>query len=194
MAFAEPLPWLASQRFAVLDVETSGLDPRRDRVLQIAIVTCLGDGTVRDRWSSYVRPRWPYRVGPTAVHGITRSMVRKAPRFAEVADEVSPRLRATVLVGHNIAFDWAFLEREGRRARVELPTPARLCTLELSRAADPKRELRHRLVDVAERAGLMLDHPHDALADAEATAAALPRLLAAVGATTTAGLAPFLEP
>jgi DNA polymerase III subunit epsilon len=106
-----------------------------------------------------------------------------------VAREIEARLDGAIVVGHNVAFDWAFvtsaLERTGRRPSVE---PLRLCTLELSRTLDPERTASHRLVDVCERHGVTLDHAHDALADARATAQLLPRLLAASGASTLAQL------
>ena len=49
---------LASVEFAVVDVETSGLSSRSHRILQVAVVRARADGTVIDRWCSYVRPRW----------------------------------------------------------------------------------------------------------------------------------------
>ena len=175
---------LATQRFAVVDVETSGLSPRRHRILQIAVVLVTGDGAVVDEWSSLVRPSW-WRVGPRHIHGLTVRRVRRAPRFRDVAAELVSRLDGAVVVGHNVAFDWAFvtaaLQRSGGPGRSE---PLRLCTLELSRALDPERTASHRLVDVCQRHGVTLDRAHDALADARATAQLLPRLLAASGAST----------
>ena len=68
-------------RFAVVDVETSGLSLRRHHVLQIGLVVVDGNGRVLDRWSSLVAPRrrWWFRVGPVGIHGIRRQMVRTAP-------------------------------------------------------------------------------------------------------------------
>ena len=65
---------LSAMRFAVVDVETSGLDVRRHHVLQVGVVVVDGDGVVLDRWSSLVAPRhrWLFRVGPTHLHGIRR--------------------------------------------------------------------------------------------------------------------------
>ena len=65
--------------FAVVDVETSGLRPGRDHVLQIAVVTVDASGDVVDRWSTLVRRRrWWHRVGPRHIHGITRRSLRSA--------------------------------------------------------------------------------------------------------------------
>ncbi len=180
---------LAAQRFAVVDVETSGLSVRRHRVVQVAVVTVLGDGSVVERWGSDVRA---LRVGPRRVHGITWRRAWRAPSFRTVADELTERLRGTIVVAHHARFDWAFLGRAFRRAGLEAPTGATLCTLELSRSLDPDRQLRHRLDDLCERYGVARGRSHDALADAEATARVLPRLLADAGIADAASLQAYL--
>ena len=169
-----PLP-----RFAVVDIETSGLSLRRHRILQIAVVT-VDDGVVVDEWSSLVRLRWPWQgVGPRRVHGITRRSLRRAPRLDEVLGQLAHRLDGAVFTAHNVGFDWAFVERAARRSGIPLGTPSRLCTLRLSRRLDPDRQQSHRLSDLCERYGVINGRPHDALFDARATAAVLPDLLAA---------------
>jgi DNA polymerase III epsilon subunit-like protein len=70
-----------------------------------------------------------------------------------------------------------------------MPIGEPLCTLRMSRALDPERRLRHRLTDLCDRYGVALVRPHDALADADATAAVLPHLLRAHGVTTVDQLA-----
>src|SRR5258706_7714073 len=169
---------LNNTAFVVVDVETSGLNPRRHRVLQIALVTCYGDGRVVDRWSTYVHLGLLRRVGPRRIHGITRAVLREAPRFAELTAELHQRTAGATVVGHNVEFDWAFLAAQHRRCRRPLPDGRLLDTLELSRSSDPDRGQRHRLLDLAERAGLAFAHRHDALADAEATPPGLPDLFA----------------
>lgn len=174
-------PALASVRFAVVDVETSGLSVRRARVLQVGVVTVDADGRVLDRWGTLVRPRsrWWFRVGPRRIHGIRRRALRRAPAAEVVLDELIARLDGAVFVAHNAAFDLAFLQAFARRAGRTLPVDEPLCTLTLSRALDPDRRESHRLGDLCHRYGVELTRAHDALADAEATAALLPRLLAA---------------
>lgn len=167
------------QRYAVVDVETSGLSVRRHRVLQVGVVVVDSDGVVIDRWSSLVRPRhrWWYRVGPTRLHGIRRRDVRDAPPASTVLAALAQRIDGAQFVAHNAAFDTAFLQRAARRARVTLTIDDPLCTLRLSRSLDPQRQLSHRLADLCARYGVELVRPHDALADADATAAVLPHLL-----------------
>jgi DNA polymerase-3 subunit epsilon len=187
---------VALPRFAVVDLETSGLNTRRHRILQLGLVIIEPDGTVVDQWDSLVKLRWPLqRVGPTHVHGITRAALRGAPTLDEALDELGRRLDGAVFTAHNAEFDSGFLTRAIRRRPIDDPVrlglDPRLCTLRLSRRLDPEREQSHRLIDVCVRYGVRLDRPHDALSDATATAAVLPHLLAAHGITDAEQLEPF---
>jgi DNA polymerase-3 subunit epsilon len=186
-----PLP-----TFAVVDLETSGLSTRRHRVLQVGLVTVTADGTVVDTWSSFVKLRWPLqRVGPTAIHGITRRHLKDAPLLGDTLDELGTRLEGSIFTAHNAAFDAAFLARATRRRpaddRLRAGLSPLLCTLRMSRRLDPSREQSHRLADVCARYDVVIDRPHDALGDATATAEILPHLLAAHGITDASQLAPF---
>jgi DNA polymerase-3 subunit epsilon len=186
-------------QFAVVDLETSGLSTRWNRILQIGLVRVDATGRIVDEWSTLVKLRWPLqRVGPTAVHGITRSSLRGAPRLDVALDELGRRLDGALFTAHNAEFDAAFLGRAARRRPVDDPLRVglaeRLCTLRLSQRLDPERQLSHRLGDVCVRYDVVLDRPHDALADAAATAAVLPHLLAAHGITDRGELAPFIRP
>lgn len=172
---------ISSQRFAVVDVETSGLSLRRHHVLQVGVVVIDGSGTVLDRWDSLLAPRrrWWFRVGPTWLHGIRRRDVRSAPPAAAVLTELAAKLEGARFVAHNAEFDLAFLRKAAKRCGVELRFADPLCTLRLSRQLDPDRSMSHRLGDICERCGIHLARPHNALADADATAAVLPYLLQA---------------
>jgi DNA polymerase III epsilon subunit-like protein len=184
---------LADTVFSVVDVETSGLSSRRHRVLQVAVVRVRADGRIVDRWSTLVRPRFA-RVGRSSrVHGLTRRDLRGAPRFADIADELTARLHGTVVTGHNVGFDWAFLRRGLRRMGYDAPDALRLCTLRLSRSLDPAGESSHRLIELCARYGIPLGRAHDALADATATAELLPHLLRAAAVADADQLSPHLR-
>lgn len=188
-------------RFAVIDLETSGFSTRRHRILQLGMVTAevTADGcAVIDRWSSLIHLRWPFsRVGPTHVHGITRPMLRDAPRLDDVLDELGERIDGAVFTAHNARFDGEFLLRAARRRGRDDPLrdalSTRLCTLRMSRRLDPERQQAHGLADLCDRYGVELARPHDALADATATAQVLPHLLAAHRVTERDQLDPFYD-
>ena len=178
-------------RFAVVDIETSGLSTRWHRVLQIAVATVV-DGEVVDEWSSLVRARWPWqRIGPRHVHGLTRDQLRHAPPRDEVLRELAQHVDGAVLCAHNVEFDWAFLARDARRSGIRLAPAHQLCTLRLSRRLDPERELSHRLGDVCARYGVVNERAHDARFDARATAQVLPYLLAEHGVAVAHDLEPL---
>lgn len=180
-------------RFAVIDIETSGLSTRWHRILQVAIVT-VEDGRIVDEWSSLIKLRWPLqRVGPRAVHGISRASLRGAPSQRAVLEALAERLDGSVFTAHNVRFDWPFIERAAKRSRVTMPSTSRLCTLRMSRSLDPDRQLSHRLADLCERYGISNDRPHDALCDARATAQSLPFLLAAHGVSEPSDLQALYE-
>jgi DNA polymerase-3 subunit epsilon len=180
-------------RFAVIDIETSGLSTRRHRILQIAVVV-IDDGHIVDEWSSLVRLRWRFqRIGPRRVHGIDRAMLRDAPRLRDVLAELAHRVDGAVVTAHNVGFDWPFITRAAHRYGIVLPADRRLCTLRLSRSLDPDRRLSHRLGDACARYGISNDRPHDALHDARATAQLLPHLLAAHGVRTADDLDAFYD-
>jgi len=185
---------LADATFAVVDVETTGLSARKHKILQVAVVLARADGTVLDRWVSYIRPRflWFTRLGPTHIHGITRRDLQGAPALDSVVAEVARRIDGTVLTAHNLGFDRAFLRASARKTGHSLRHDGEVCTLVLARRLDPTNEWSHKLGDLCERYAVTLDHAHDALADAEATARLLPYLLAESGATTLGELTQLL--
>jgi DNA polymerase-3 subunit epsilon len=164
--------------FAVVDVETTGLVPGTDRVLEIAVVRTDAHGTVLDEWSSLVDPgRDP---GASDVHGITLADLQGAATFAEIAPELASRLHGRILVAHNLAFDAAFLDAE-QRPSLRGATGG-LCTIQLSQAVLHRPAGGWSLGALCNEVGVPLDDAHRALADARATAGLLEALLTEVPA------------
>ncbi len=170
---------LRDVEFAVLDTETSDWDPAHGSIVQIAVVVCRGDGTILERWSSYVRPPDGH-VGPTEVHGVTFDHVVRARVFEEVLPELAALLRGRVRVAHNLPFDAQMLQAAFARADYDPGPVADLDTLALSVGLNGSSR-GHGLKALCERHGVALDNWHDARADAEATARLLPCLFAARG-------------
>ena len=171
--------------FAVVDLETTGLFPKHDRVIEVAVVNLADDCTLTDEWSTLVNP--DRDVGPTDIHGITASDVRSAPRFHDVCGDLAHRLQGCVLVAHNIKFDLGFLEREFRRARVSMPSVVSLCTLALAYELEPDAA-RRRLPDCCQRAGITVEQWHSALEDAKLTARLLDAYIEMANASGVAGV------
>ena len=164
--------------FVVVDVETTGSSPQRgDRITEIAAVR-VERGAVRDVFSTLVNPERSIPPFITALTRITWDMVRDAPRFADVCDEVLARLDGAVFVAHNATFDWKFVSAEVARASGRRIEGRRLCTVKLARAVLP--QLRRRSLDwVCNFYGVEIAERHRAAGDAVATAHCLIRMLTA---------------
>lgn len=160
---------------AVLDVETTGLDPRADRIIEIAIIHMQG-GVVTERFATLVNPEQDVPDEVQKLTGIEPAQLLAAPRFAEVAAEVERRLADRVFVAYNLGFDRAFVSEELARTRRELPSRRFVDPLVFVRELH-KTEGSKRLSAVAERLGIPLASAHRAADDAEAAGLILYALL-----------------
>jgi DNA polymerase-3 subunit epsilon len=129
-------PWdlpLPEAPLALVDLEMTGLDVARDRVVEICIERVIGGQRV-GLFSTLVNPG--ERVGGAAhVHGIDAAEIVEAPRFEAIAHEVIAALRGAILVAHAAAWDVGFLHAECRRAGFALQVDHWLDTLVLARRA-----------------------------------------------------------
>ena len=161
----------AKREFAVVDVETTGTDPKMADLLEIAVVKVKG-GKISDRWSTFVKPSQP--ILGNQMHGITDKDVAKAPSAADAAKQATDFIGDALVVGHNVIFDLGFLEEAGG-ARID---QARLVdTLTLAREGYPDLQ-NYKLDTLAGFFGIDLTQNHRALPDAEATANLLLRFAA----------------
>ncbi len=166
---------LSGCRFVVVDVETTGLIPARDRIVEIAVELVDRDGSRVGGFETLVNPERD--MGPTHIHGITADMVQDAPRFRDFAGSLLSWLRAgSIWVGHNAAFDIRFLQQELWREGLEIERAPVLCTLALARMLYPELGS-HRLQCVCDHLGVPCYGAHSAGGDAVATAGLLARLL-----------------
>src|SRR3712207_1818935 len=88
---------------AVVDVETTGLSPRTDRIVEIGIVLLDSRGEVESEFETLINPGRD--VGPTGIHGISASDVVDAPLFGDVAPHLRSLLAGRVVVALNALFD-----------------------------------------------------------------------------------------
>jgi len=153
-----------NERFAVVDVETTGLY-NSDRIVEVAVVTITGDGSIVDEWDTLIDPQRD--VGPTHIHRITPSMVSAAPTFEEISVALARRLDGAVLVAHNLPFDVRMLTNEFRRVGGRLDPGNGFCTY---------RATGENLATACRRRSIPLENAHRALVDVRATV----RLLSAV--------------
>lgn len=110
-----------SRRIAVIDVETTGFSPyRHDRVLEVAALLLTPSCEIDREFITLVNPERD--VGPTSIHGLRATDLTDAPVFPEIAAPLAQFLGdSSVLAGHNIRFDLAFLQAEYKRVGIEMP-------------------------------------------------------------------------
>ena len=155
---------------AVLDCESTGLSPSRDRVVELAVVRLAPDGELVSTWDSLVDPeRDP---GPTHAHGLTSADLHGAPVFADIAPELAEQLDGAVVCAHNVNFDSSFLRYEFWRLGYFAP---RYPLLDTVRAAYRLGRIApggsRRLDHLCAQEGIRIQGAHSALGDATATAA-----------------------
>jgi DNA polymerase-3 subunit epsilon len=110
---------------AFFDLETTGTDPQRDKIVELALVRVDPDGG-REAKTLRINPEQPIPPEATAVHGISDADVAEAPPFREVAREVLDVLKDADLAGFNVRrFDVPLLDREFRDCQLDLALATR---------------------------------------------------------------------
>ena len=155
----------AGAEFVVVDVETTGTDPRMADLVEIAAVKVKG-GKIVDRWSSLVKPS--RTIVGNQMHGITDKDVAKAPSAADAARQCMAFIGDALVVGHSVGFDLGFVE-EALGDGTRFDSGHHLDTLVIARDGYPDLE-NYRLETLSRYFGVELAQNHRALPDAEATA------------------------
>lgn len=131
--------WFELGPFTIFDVETTGMSPVGDRIVEIAAVRISQDG-IQERWQSLVNPGRTIPPDVIRIHHITDAMVADAPGFAEAGRDFLAFAEATSLVAHNGRFDLSFLQESLQRARLPLwqgPSCRTLDSIPIIKAAFP---------------------------------------------------------
>ena len=113
--------------WSVIDVETTGLWPSVDRVVEIGLVRLSPAGEELASWTTLIDP--DRDVGASEIHGLTAGDLRGAPRFGDIAPGFLAMIGGTRIAAHNARFDLAFVSHELERAGVSWGTPDALCTM-----------------------------------------------------------------
>lgn len=170
-----------SQKFVVIDLETTGNSPKKgDRIIQFGAVI-IEDGEIAGRFSSLVNPLQKIPAFIEELTGISDSMVEEAPLFEEIAPQVSDLLEDAYFVAHNVLFDLSFLQEELVNAGLEGFYGPVIDTVEMARILYPTADS-YKLTDLAAREDLHHDRPHQADSDAQVTAELLLIMLEAIEA------------
>jgi DNA polymerase III subunit epsilon len=152
--------------YAILDIETTGGNPYRDKITEIAVFLHDGKQVVRE-FSTLVNPERSIPFFITRMTGITDEMVAKAPRFFEIAKELVEITRDSVIVAHNSSFDYNFIRNEFRSLGYTF-SREQLCTVKLSRKLLPGKAS-YSLGRLCRELNISIENRHRAAGDALAT-------------------------
>jgi CBS domain-containing protein len=167
---------LVSLDAVVLDTETTGLDTKQARIVQIGAVE-FNQGRDGDQtFDRLINPGVAIPERSTEFHGLSDDDVSDAPTFAAIAADLDAFIAGRIVIGHNIGFDLAVLKAEHERAGLKWQARRALDTRLLAQIAEPN------LPDVsieglAGLLGVEATDRHTALGDARATAAIFKALI-----------------
>jgi DNA polymerase III epsilon subunit family exonuclease len=182
---------LGSATFIVLDLETTGLTPKKNAITELTAIK-YQNGQDLGMFSTLVHPTEPIPANLTDITGITNDMVKDAPSVLTVLTDfmafVGPN---PLIVGHNVAFDWGFLTEKlaqnGMGSMADkLKLTQALCTRMLALKAIPGLP-NYQGMTVATACGVKNPNPHRAEADVRMSAGILFNLIERLTANATLG-------
>jgi DNA polymerase-3 subunit epsilon len=124
--------------YAVVDIEATGGNHIKGKIIEIAIYIYDGEKVI-DEFSTLINPETNIDWYVTKLTKITNSMVKDAPKFREVAQQISDLVKGNIFVAHDVDFDYKFLKAELKKAGFDINEP-KVCTLQLSQKHMPDSE------------------------------------------------------
>lgn len=166
------------KRYVVADLEMTGLNPRKDKILEIGAVK-VENGCVTEQYETFVNPGVAIPQKVRDLTGITDEMVKDAPYIGDVIADFISFCGEEVLVGHNVIFDYSFLKQAAINEKLSFEKKA-VDTLKLARKFLP--DLEHRtLAYLCAYYGIDRTNGHRALFDALTTKEVFERLAETYG-------------
>lgn len=149
--------------YAAIDLETTGLDPKRDKIIEIGAIR-VENGRIVEEFSSFVNPRRKLSAKIIELTGIKDEMLCSAKGIEEVIGEALAFCKELPLLGHNVIFDYSFLKQAAVNEGLRFERSG-IDTLSLSRKFMPPEEKKN-LAAAAKYFGIGEQTSHRALADA----------------------------
>lgn len=164
---------LRNAEFVSLDLETTGLNFKKDEIIAIGAVPIIGTRIMaRDSYYKLVKPS-RFRVDSIKIHGLDPKKLEKAQTFSEVVEEVYRIIDSRIIIGYAVEIDYNFLSRAMKKEGYKIKN-RRIDIIDLERAIcyilgeRPVSEVT--LEKLAEKYGIKTTYRHNALADAFITA------------------------
>jgi len=159
--------------FVSVDLETTGLNQKKDEILAIGAVPILGTRIMAgESYYTLIKPS-KFRIDTIRIHGLNPKELENAPEFSEIAEEVFRMIKDRIIVGYAVEIDYNFLKRAFKNEGYMLKNQT-LDVIELERAVCyilGERPISEMTLDnLAKKYGIKTPYRHNALADAFITA------------------------
>jgi DNA polymerase III epsilon subunit family exonuclease len=152
--------------YVVFDVETTGLDPENDELVEIGAVK-IENGLIVSKFVTLIKPASPIPISATLINNITNEMVANCPKVDVAIRDFYRFTRDAKMIGYNVAFDQRFIQKAAKQQGLIFDNEF-IDVLPLARAR--LSLTRYKLTDVVKRLDISLEGAHRAFADALATA------------------------
>ena len=146
-------------KMVILDCETTGGKSTYHRIIELGYMV-IEDGQCIHRQQQFINPESSIPPGIQRLTGIRPEMLKDAPRFADIAEELLAILKDRVLVAHNARFDYGFLKNEFKRCGLNYKSKP-LCSVKFSRRLYPQFR-RHGLDQIIRRFHFSIEQRHRA--------------------------------
>lgn len=155
-----------NNQYAIIDIETTGGSPHREKITEIAVVVYDGEKIV-EKFETLINPERSIPPFITRLTGIDNDMVKDAPKFYEIAKDIVEITENRVFVAHNVRFDYGFIQEEFKRLGYNF-SRKQLCTVRLSRKSFPGLPS-YSLGKLIQHFDIKVNDRHRAMADVLAT-------------------------
>jgi DNA polymerase III subunit epsilon len=152
--------------YAIVDIETTGGSADRSGITEIAIRVWDGKVVVQS-YTQLINPEIPIPLSIQTLTGIDDALVKNAPTFREIAEQIHGILNDKIFVAHNVHFDYSFVNHAFRKSGIEFRAQ-KLCTVRLARKILPGIKS-YSLGNLTEYLSIPHMHKHRAGGDADAT-------------------------
>lgn len=158
----------------VLDIETTGLDYTREKMVEFAAVR-LENGKIKDEFQTLINPQQHIRRSSFEIHHISEEMVQDAPTEEEVMPKIIEFIGNYPIVGHNVIFDYSFINEASQRVFGHGISNEKIDSQQMFKEIAPDLES-HGLSALTERFKVEMTNHHRAMADTMGLALAYPKL------------------
>ena len=177
--------------YVVFDIETTGLSPKDDRIIEIGAVK-ICNGEIVDTFSEFINPKMPIPYNITQLTTITDEMVMDSPTVDVILPKFLEFIGDSILVAHNASFDTSFIKENAIKMGYKYDYTV-VDTMTLAHVLIPELG-KYTLDRLCKQFNVALEHHHRAIDDATATGKIFCKMLELVKAkniTTIAGLNEF---